>query len=101
MTASSSAASSSSDSVAVSEIEDDSELVELLVQTKNRLENTDALRVRSHLLRPEDYVSGCPNSGHFGIVDTDAAQFCTHSGWLIVCAVMVVACGYALNVGKE
>lgn len=28
----------------------------LLAQSKSRLENTDALRIRHHLLRPEDYV---------------------------------------------
>lgn len=98
----SASSSSSSDSAAASEVEDDTELVELLVQTKNRLENTDALRVRSHLLRPEDYVSGCPRSSHLG-VDTKNTQHCTHSGWLLVCVVVVgFACGVvALSLKSE
>lgn len=39
-----------------SEPEDETELKTLLAQSKTRLENTDALRIRHHLLRPEDYV---------------------------------------------
>lgn len=46
------AASSSSSS----DSEDDTEVQNLLSQSKNRLEHTEALRIRSHLLRPEDYV---------------------------------------------
>lgn len=46
------AASSSSSS----DSEDDTEVQNLLSQSKTRLEHTEALRVRSHLLRPEDYV---------------------------------------------
>lgn len=42
--------SSSSDS------EDDVEVQNLLSQSKTRLEHSEALRIRSHLLRPEDYV---------------------------------------------
>lgn len=42
--------SSSSDS------DDDIEMRNLLEQSKMRLENTQALRKHSHLLRPEDYV---------------------------------------------
>lgn len=93
---------SSQSSSAASEVEDDSELVELLVQTKNRLENTDALRIRSHLLRPEDYVSGCPKSNHLR-VDTKNEQLCTKNGWLGVCAlVVIVACGVvALGFKRE
>lgn len=45
--------SSSSDS---SDFEDETELNGLLTQSRNRLENTNALRIRRHLLRPEDYV---------------------------------------------
>lgn len=45
---------------AESDVDDESELKDLLAQTKTRLEDTNALRVRSHLLRPEDYVSN-PN----------------------------------------
>ena len=45
-----------SSSSSSSEAEDETELLELLSQSKNRLENTDALRIRRHLLRPEDYV---------------------------------------------
>lgn len=46
----------SSSSSSGSEPEDDTELKTLLAQSKCRLENTDALRIRHHLLRPEDYV---------------------------------------------
>lgn len=46
----------SSSSSSGSEAEDETELKTLLVQSKSRLENTDALRIRHHLLRPEDYV---------------------------------------------
>lgn len=48
--------SSAAQQLQSSELEDETELKELLAQSKNRLENTDALRIRSHLLRPEDYV---------------------------------------------
>lgn len=46
----------SSSSSSGSEPEDETELKTLLAQSKSRLENTDALRIRHHLLRPEDYV---------------------------------------------
>ncbi len=46
----------SSSSSSSSEPEDETELKTLLAQSKSRLENTDALRIRHHLLRPEDYV---------------------------------------------
>lgn len=46
----------SSSSSSASEPEDETELKTLLSQSKSRLENTDALRIRHHLLRPEDYV---------------------------------------------
>lgn len=45
-----------SSSSSCSEPEDETELKTLLAQSKSRLENTDALRIRHHLLRPEDYV---------------------------------------------
>lgn len=45
-----------SSSSSSSEPEDETELKTLLAQSKPRLENTDALRIRHHLLRPEDYV---------------------------------------------
>lgn len=89
-TLSASSSSSSSDSAAASEVEDDCELVELLAQTRNRLENTDALRVRSHLLRPEDYVSGSPSS-HLRVDTTKNTELCTNCGWLVMCAVGVLA----------
>lgn len=60
--------SSSSSGVGIcvaSEVEDEIELKELLAQTRNRLEHTNALRVRSHLLRPEDYVRYENPSMHF------------------------------------
>lgn len=37
--------------------EDDLQIQSLLMQSRNNLERTEALRVRSHLLRAEDYVS--------------------------------------------
>lgn len=37
--------------------EDDLQIQSLLMQSRNHLERTEALRVRSHLLRAEDYVS--------------------------------------------
>lgn len=37
--------------------EDDLQIQSLLQQSRNHLERTQALRVRSHLLRAEDYVS--------------------------------------------
>lgn len=62
----SSSSSSSGDGACVpSEVEDEIELKELLAQTRNRLEHTNALRVRSHLLRPEDYVRYENPSMHF------------------------------------
>lgn len=36
--------------------ENEAEIQKLLQQTRNHLEKTEALRIRSHLLRPEDYV---------------------------------------------
>lgn len=46
----------SSSSSGSSDLEDETELNGLLAQSRNRLENTNALRIRRHLLRPEDYV---------------------------------------------
>lgn len=37
--------------------EDDLQIQSLLDQSRNHLERTQALRIRSHLLRAEDYVS--------------------------------------------
>lgn len=59
----------SSSSSSGSELEEETELKTLLAQSKSRLENTDALRIRHHLLRPEDYVRfenfslNCVNDG--------------------------------------
>lgn len=39
-----------------SEEEDDSEVRNLLTQSRSSLENTEALKIKSHYLRPEDYV---------------------------------------------
>lgn len=46
------ATSSSSDD----HTDDEKEMRNLLIQSKNRLEDTRSLKIRSHLLRPEDYV---------------------------------------------
>ncbi|KAJ6632637.1 Klarsicht protein [Pseudolycoriella hygida] len=46
----------SSSSSSGSEPDDETEVKTLLAQSRSRLENTDALRIRAHLLRPEDYV---------------------------------------------
>lgn len=54
-----SSSSTSSDS------EDDIEVQNLLGQSRNRLENTEALRIRRHLLRPEDYVRKMKNKFSF------------------------------------
>lgn len=35
---------------------DDSEVKNLLTQSRSSLENTEALKIKSHYLRPEDYV---------------------------------------------
>lgn len=62
----SSSSSSCGEGVCVTnDVDDEIELKELLAQTRNRLENTNALRVRSHLLRPEDYVRYENSSMHF------------------------------------
>lgn len=37
--------------------DDEKEMRNLLTQSRNRLEDTRSLRIRCHLLRPEDYVS--------------------------------------------
>lgn len=37
--------------------DDEKEMRNLLQQSRNRLEDTEALKIRCHLLRPEDYVS--------------------------------------------
>lgn len=37
--------------------DDEIEIKALLGQSRSRLENTEALKIRQHLLRPEDYVS--------------------------------------------
>lgn len=63
--ASSSSSSSVDGACVTSEVDDEIELKELLAQTRNRLEHTNALRVRSHLLRPEDYVRYENPSMHF------------------------------------
>lgn len=47
----------SSSSSANSDAEDDSEIDVVLKQSRLQLENTEALKIRRHLLRPEDYVS--------------------------------------------
>lgn len=57
----------SSSSSSCSEPEDETELKTLLAQSKSRLENTDALRIRHHLLRPEDYaeiIATCRDNVH-------------------------------------
>ncbi|KAG4070669.1 hypothetical protein HA402_013589 [Bradysia odoriphaga] len=56
-----------SSSSSCSEPEDETELKTLLSQSKSRLENTDALRIRHHLLRPEDYaeiIATCRDNVH-------------------------------------
>lgn len=37
--------------------DDEKEMRNLLTQSRNRLEDTRSLKIRCHLLRPEDYVS--------------------------------------------
>lgn len=109
--------SSSSSDGAVSDVKDDAELVELLSQSKNRLENTDALRVRSHLLRPEDYVSGCPSANTDRRITTGDDKSTTTTGFgqtdeskrstgnrcdvFVVFAIFTVAFGIYLSVCND
>lgn len=48
---------SASSSSADSDSDNDQDICNLLSQSRSRVENVEALRVRHHLLRPEDYVS--------------------------------------------
>lgn len=48
---------SSSSSAASSDAENDSHIDTVINQSRRHLENTQALKIRRHLLRSEDYVS--------------------------------------------
>lgn len=58
--------------------EDESEMIQMLLQCEQRMEHTRALRVRSHLLRPEDYVSAMMlgSVGCSGLCGCFALLFC-------------------------